>query len=235
MNFDLNCRLSLAHLLSAILLMAFALPQTAAANDWDIATVGSAHASIDFDYNIQRADPGSLRYLARFLRAAEHLPDGVKVVVICYEDTVSLDLGDNMLTATTPEARSELEARAARANIQEPIRHFSRLRTCLAQAARKVRRAFPDFRPAQESTEWYALTLDDPTAAQRASEDGTINEAGNEFANGLAHSNGAIAGSHDPFGFFLTRTDAQNASGNLTTPQRMNRRANAALLCHAVY
>lgn len=223
-------------LLAASLLAAWcSAPQSASANNWDLINVHTAHADISYDFNGQTADAGSLRYLARFLRAAERLPEGVAVLAICFEDTTALHFDEDMLATATAEERSLLQEQAANVQDERPLRHFSRLRTCLAQAARKVRRAFPNFRPASESAEWYALAVDDLAAVQHAGEEGTLFEDGNAFTNGVAQSNSALAGPTEPFGFFLTRAAAESASGNLATPQRMHRRADATLVCHPFY
>ncbi|MFK8002995.1 MAG: hypothetical protein AB8H86_25725 [Polyangiales bacterium] len=233
MSLNVNHRQSLA--LYAFLLAGLCAPHSVTANDWDITSVGTSHASIYFDYRIQTADPGSLRYLARFLRAAERLPDGVRVSTTCYEDTVFIRLDEEMLATANTETRTRLREQVASVRDEEPMRSFSRLRTCLAHAARKVQSAFPGFRPAQESTEWFALTLDDPADFRRASDEGMLYEPGNEFGSGLMHSNGNLANPNQPFGFFLTREDAESASGNLASPQRMHRRGSAELLAAPFY
>lgn len=242
MNFRLRQlrALSLRHLLSlaglsiAALAAATAalLPNAARANDWDLMTLSHDHVSISYDAGM-RADARSLRYLARFIRATQRLPDGVSVQVICYDRWVELRLDEDVLMADS--SLDGWQEAAARVGSDLSASSTSRLRSCLAQAARHVRRAVPSFRPERESAQWYAVSISADEIATYGEQpanagmglidagisDGLLASCSSQLTNGPGFS-----------GFFLTREGAERGAGELGRAARMDRRRHTELLCH---
>lgn len=142
------------------------------------------------------ADPGSLRYLARFLRSAERLPEGVRIRLDCVEPALEVRADRSALPELVQRRLRRFDARMARFDERQPA-SFSRLRTCLAWAARMLGPSLVP-PPAQSSAQWFAVQAE-----------GDFDCSHTAFAEGLLRAADNGSRRDEPMGFFLRRRVAE--------------------------
>ncbi len=186
------------------------LASEARANNYDAVGVANERVSIYFDASVQREDASGVGYLARFLRASEDLPPGIRVGVGCADQSLSVYDNRERQRGASPGSRALYErlSRSFARDLERNHPPSRRLRSCLARATRIIQRHVPSFQPASESANWYSVEVE------------FRDEYHAVYLEGSLVQHHYLSGERSLMGFFLSREDAEDALAWLANEHR---------------